>query len=312
MEVLKQVRTQHRRLLTQSRNYFAKIETDMNDEEKLLKLRIISEKGKQLLVSEENVRTELFSEVRDEKEIDKEIDDSESYIDKIRVFDIKLENLLSSTPEKHNMSVTNHLVVGPTNLQYPKIKLPVFDGNLKNWLSFWCQFEKIDKDQNIGDHDKFLYLSQSMLKGSPADELLRSFPPSGESYKTAINQLKTRYGKEELLIQVYVRELLALVLQKQSKSEKSLRKLYDQLESKLRSLEVLGVTREKYAAKLFPLVASSIPEGTLKAWERYRTINKRSVVHVVPNVEGAESTTKTELDTLLEFLECEVEAKERE
>nr|XP_042896051.1 uncharacterized protein LOC122268977 [Parasteatoda tepidariorum] len=209
------------------------------------------------------------------------------------------------------MSVTSHLLAGPTNLQHPKIKLPVFDGNLKNWLSFWCQFEKIDKDPNIGDHDKFLYLSQSMLKGSPADELLRSFPPSGESYKTAINQLKTRYGKEELLIQVYVRELLALVLQKQSKSEKSLRKLYDQLESKLRSLEVLGVTREKYAAMLFPLIESSIPEKTLKAWERYRTINKRSIIHVVPNVEGAEPITKTELDTLLEFLEGEVEAEER-
>ncbi|XP_071044614.1 uncharacterized protein [Parasteatoda tepidariorum] len=209
------------------------------------------------------------------------------------------------------MSVTSHLVVGPTNLQYPKIKLPVFDGNLKNWLSFWCQFEKIDKDQNIGDHDKFLYLSQSMLKGSPADELLKSFPPSGESYKTALNQLKIRYGKDELLIQVYVRELLALVLQKQSKSEKSLRKLYDQIESKLRSLEVLGVTREKYAAMLFPLAESSIPEETIKAWERYRTINKRSIAHVVPNAEGAEPTTKTDLDTLLEFLDGEVEAEER-
>nr|XP_015907040.1 uncharacterized protein LOC107439078 [Parasteatoda tepidariorum] len=191
MEVLKQVRTQHCRLFTQSCNDFAKIETEMNDEEKLSKLRIISEKG------------------------------------------------------------------------------------------------------------------------SPADELSKSFPPSGESYKTTINQLKTRYGKDELLIQVYGRELLALVLQKQSKSEKSLRKLYDQLESKLQSLEVLGVTREKYAAMLFPLVESSIPEETLKTWERYRTINKRSIIHVVPNVEGAEPTTKTDLDTLLEFLEREVEAEER-
>nr|XP_015914497.1 uncharacterized protein LOC107444787 [Parasteatoda tepidariorum] len=40
-------------------------------------------------------------------------------------------------------------------------------------------------------------------------------------------------------------------------------------------------------------------------------MNKRSVVHVVPNVEGAEPTTKTDLDTLLEFLEGEVQAEER-
>ncbi|KFM73368.1 hypothetical protein X975_02490, partial [Stegodyphus mimosarum] len=87
-----------------------------------------------------------------------------------------------------------------------------------------------------------------MEKGSPAAELIKRFPPGGDSYEKALKQLKVRFAREELLIQVYVRDLLALVLQKQNCPKNSLRKLFDQLESKLRSLELLGVTREKYAA----------------------------------------------------------------
>lgn len=156
-------------------------------------------------------------------------------------------------------------------------------------------------DTKLDDHDKFAYLSQAMYRGSCAEELVNSFPPGGESYLKALNQLKSRYGREELLIQLYVRDLLSIVLQKQKVGKSSLRKLHDQLEAKLRALEVLGVTREKYAAMLFPLVESCIPDENLKAWERYRVVLKRSVNPDIPDVEGTPSNTKTDLDSLLEF-----------
>ncbi|KAF8778923.1 hypothetical protein HNY73_015597 [Argiope bruennichi] len=151
-----------------------------------------------------------------------------------------------------------------------------------------------------------------MEKGSVAEELITtrriSFPPGGNSYEKAIEQLKLRYGREELLIQVYVRDLLSLVLQKQNMPKKSLRNLYDLLETKLRTLEILGVTRDKYAAMLFPLVESALPEETLLAWERYRSINCRS--HDEEN-QNSKTTTKTDLDSILEFLQDEVQAEER-
>ncbi|XP_055938223.1 uncharacterized protein LOC129968392 [Argiope bruennichi] len=121
-------------------------------------------------------------------------------------------------------------------------------------------------------------------------------------------QLKLRYGREELLIQVYVRDLLSLVLQKQNMPKKSLRNLYDLLETKLRALEILGVTRDKCAAMLFPLVESALPEETLLAWERYRSTNRRS--HDEEN-QNSKTTTKTDLDSILKFLQDEVQAEER-
>ncbi|GIY46278.1 hypothetical protein CEXT_375991 [Caerostris extrusa] len=44
--------------------------------------------------------------------------------------------------------------------------------------------------------------------------------------------------------------------------------LYDWIETQLRALESLGVTTEKYAAMLFPLVESCLSEEVLRAWQR--------------------------------------------
>ncbi|GFT70924.1 DUF1758 domain-containing protein [Trichonephila clavipes] len=46
--------------------------------------------------------------------------------------------------------------------------------------------------------------------------------------------------------------------------------LYDELEGKLRSLESLGRTQEKYEDFFTPLVESSLPKEILMAWERKR------------------------------------------
>ncbi|GFT92354.1 hypothetical protein NPIL_513441 [Nephila pilipes] len=59
---------------------------------------------------------------------------------------------------------------------------------------------------------------------------------------------------------------------------------------------------------LFPLVESALPEETLLAWERYRSTSRRS--HDEEN-QNSKITTKTELDSILEFLQDGVQAEER-
>ncbi|GFS51891.1 integrase catalytic domain-containing protein [Trichonephila clavipes] len=78
-----------------------------------------------------------------------------------------------------------------------------------------------------------------------------------------------RFGQEDVLIQVFIRELLKLVLQNAEVNKVNLSSLYDKIEAQLRALESLGVTKEKYAAMLFPLVESCLPAEILRAWERY-------------------------------------------
>ncbi|XP_055936870.1 uncharacterized protein LOC129966470 [Argiope bruennichi] len=306
MENAKKNRTRQRRLFTKACKEFDAEETNLETSDKIIKLKIIEEKAMLMINSEDNVKEFLFSENFEDDVINKEIDESESYIDRWRLLQLKLQQLSTAGMEE----VSSNCGVSQQNtlLRYPKIQLPTFNGDIRSWVSFWGQLEKVDKDQNLDLHDKFAYLSQCMEKGSVTEELIKSFPPEGNSYEKAIEQLKLRYGREELLIQVYVRDLLSLVLQKQNMPKKSLRSLYDLLETKLRALEILGVTRDKYAAMLFPLVESALPEETLLAWEWYRTTNRKS--HDEEN-QNSKTTTKTDLDSILEFLQDEVQAEER-
>lgn len=139
-----------------------------------------------------------------------------------------------------------------------EIEFEKFNGDLKNWLYFWTLFKKIDVDQDIAEEDKFQYLIQATLEGSRAREFVNSFPPTKGNYKKAIEGLKARFAQEDMLVEVYVRELLVLVLKKalSSDDQMSLCSLYDKLESQLRALESLGVTSDKYAAMLYPMVES--------------------------------------------------------
>ncbi|GFY18337.1 uncharacterized protein TNCV_2047431 [Trichonephila clavipes] len=74
--------------------------------------------------------------------------------------------------------------------------------------------------------------------------------------------------------------------------------LYDELEGKLRSLESLGRTQEKYGDFLTPLFESCLPEEILMAWERKR------------NTETDAKGWRT-LEHLMTFLRLEVQGEER-
>ncbi|GFX07229.1 DUF1758 domain-containing protein [Trichonephila clavipes] len=115
---------------------------------------------------------------------------------------------------------------------------------------------------------KMKYLLQSVEPKSKAERLVLSFPATAENYPKAIDQLKERFGREDLLVQIYVRELLNLLMKNavSGRTKTDLSALYDELEGKLRSLESLGRTQEKYGDFLTPLVESCLPEEILMAW----------------------------------------------
>ncbi|GBN74253.1 hypothetical protein AVEN_148710-1 [Araneus ventricosus] len=154
MDVLKSKRSQFRRLFTKALNDFEKSEL-LSINERILKLRLIEEKAKPMLDMEETYREELIKTENNETIINNEFDESECYIDKWRIAESKLVSLLA---EKDSSSVVNESFNQNAVLRYPKLKLPTFDGNIKNWLGYWGQFKKIDTDPNLDDHDKFAYL----------------------------------------------------------------------------------------------------------------------------------------------------------
>ncbi|GFW83596.1 integrase catalytic domain-containing protein [Trichonephila clavipes] len=143
------------------------------------------------------------------------------------------------------------------------------------------------------------YLLQSVEPKSKAERLVLSFPATAENYPKAIDQLKERFGREDLLVQIYVRKLLNLVMKNavSGRTKTDLSALYDELEGKLRSLKSLGRTQEKYGDFLTPLVESCLPEEILMAWERKR------------NTETDAKGSRT-LEHLMTFLRLEVQGEE--
>ncbi|GIY52392.1 endonuclease [Caerostris extrusa] len=86
----------------------------------------------------------------------------------------------------------------------PKLQFRQFGEDLKDWLPFWSQFQYIDKDEEIAPEDKFQYLLQVTIVGSRAREVVESFPPTGPNYIKAVESLKSRFGKDDLLVEIYV------------------------------------------------------------------------------------------------------------
>jgi len=80
----------------------------------------------------------------------------------------------------------------------------------------------------MDDADNFQYLLQATAPKTRAREVVEIFPPIGSNYSKAMECLKARFGREELLVEFYIRELLKLTLVMNSKEERvTLSFLYD-------------------------------------------------------------------------------------
>ncbi|XP_050508060.1 uncharacterized protein LOC126885522 [Diabrotica virgifera virgifera] len=282
---------------------FKEIEEVNPSDEKTIQrlLQQVDDKAERVFLLDNSIKDILFAEETSTEEISKKLNDEENFRDEVGKFRIECEYLiknLKTLKDQENKGTKNEKPV--KNLHLPKLEIKKYDGNVKNWINFWGQFRKIDEDADLPNEDKFQYLIQSTEDGTPARSLVESFPPSAENYKIAIDQLKNRFARDEILIEVYVRELLNLILNQQTSKEDpcmALSTLYDRLETQLRALGTLGVTSDKYAAMLLPLVESALPYELLKIWERNRASNNLKF--------------NNELQGLLEFLKTEVEAEER-
>ncbi|GFV90459.1 uncharacterized protein TNCV_50341 [Trichonephila clavipes] len=192
----------------------------------------------------------------------------DGYTEKMIAWQVRVKNIMKTDAlgQKDNHSLVTS---SSSSLRLPKIQFQQFSGELTDWLRFHNQFKRIHEDESIDDGDKFQYLIQATTPKSRARDIVESFPLTPENYRKAFEYLRMRLGQEDVLIQVYVRELLKLVLQNTEIKKVNLSSLYDKIEAQLRALESLGVTKEKYAAMLFPLVESCLPAEILRAWERY-------------------------------------------
>ncbi|GFW24440.1 integrase catalytic domain-containing protein [Trichonephila clavipes] len=184
---------------------------------------------------------------------------------KIRIHKLELARIkatLAVSGESQNTVISG----AKKKFNLPKLEFRQFSGGIKDWLHFWSRFQNIHDDDEIAPENKFQYLVQATVNGSRAREVVESFPATAANYAKAVDSLKRRFGRDDLLVEVYA--------------------------------QTLGVTTEKCASILYPMVQSCFQEDFLTAWNRSAT-------------SAASTDAKERLTNLMTFLKAETEGEER-
>lgn len=267
-------------------------------------LESLTEKAQQLRLLDEAVLTALQETGVDQTQYDAEFNTAEEYQEKWISARTRVRHLHSL--REHHAGRLSTSSAAPASVsrsphlqRLPEFEITKYDGDPRQWITFWSQFKKIHEDDHLDPSYKFQLLLQSTKENSKPREIVSSFPGSSENYETAVNYLKERFGQDSVLIQVYIRDILQLVIANKT-GNMDLCTLYDKLQTHLRALESLGVTKNNFAHFLYPLVESALPTELIRAWERNRG-----------KVNAAGDNGKSDLECLIEFLKIEVESEMR-
>ena len=136
----------------------------------------------------------------------------------------------------------------------PRLQLPKFKGDGKNWPAFWDSFKSaVHENAEIPTVDKFNYLN-SLLEGT-ALKSIQGLTLTEGHYDSAVGMLKERFGDPQQIISSHMEGLLKIPSCSGDRSC-SLRSVYDKIMVNIRGLEALGVTSEQYGSLLIPVIMS--------------------------------------------------------
>ena len=120
-------------------------------------------------------------------------------------------------------------------MKLPKLELKSFSGNYQEWQSYWDTFQSaVDGNPSISPIEKFTYLKSCVI--SNAESAIAGLSLTADNYKVAIDILKDRFGKPQLLISNYMDALLKLSSVNSVHETKKLYELYDKIEINIRGL----------------------------------------------------------------------------
>ncbi|GFW08702.1 uncharacterized protein TNCV_2777201 [Trichonephila clavipes] len=132
------------------------------DELSILKMQI-SDKFSRLEKCQRDISNIILKEETDELAYEEDFMKAEIYGDRFSelFFCAKIERLSVKETEKKEVHEKR-------KFKLPKIELKKFDGNAKEYLTFWGQFKKIHEDESLPNEDKFQYLLQAVVSNSKA------------------------------------------------------------------------------------------------------------------------------------------------
>lgn len=211
-------------------------------------------------------------ELTDEKGVDAEIKSADEYKDDIYAAMVGIDEqnmklkppIMSGTPPPTDpVHMAAPVTERENRIKLPKLTIRPFDGDITQWTTFWDSYDlAIHANTSLTDVDKFNYL-HSLLRGA-ACEAVSGFMLTAANYSEAISVLKRRFGNKQQIISRHMDTLVT-----GSNDVKALRRLYDIVESNVRSLKSLGVPAESYGSLLSTVIMNKLPSelGLIIRWK---------------------------------------------
>ena len=183
---------------------------------------------------------------------------------------------------------------GGDNIKLERVKMPEFDGNIRDYPRFKSDFKK-QVLPNINDEDSAAYVLTSCLRGKPLD-IVRNV---SDDLSDIWERLDEVYGRTSTLADVVMNDIRRLRIVNEDDDRRFI-ELVDTLESGYRDLKRVNIQSEIANTTTVSLVEEKLPKSIKREWSKLVNENKA-------DIEGAEKFPK-----LLEFLKIKKRAIEYE
>ncbi|XP_055589601.1 uncharacterized protein LOC129741833 [Uranotaenia lowii] len=154
-----------------------------------------------------------------------------------------------------------------SRVKLPDIKLPGFNGKLRDWIPFRDMFSSlIHNNEQLSDIDKFTYL-RSAISGEALQEI-SSIELSADNYQVACDMLEKRYENKKLIVKAYLDALFGIEPLKKESGE-ALNRLVSDFDRNIQMLGKIGEDTEKWSTILAYMVCARLDSVTLRQWESH-------------------------------------------
>ena len=144
----------------------------------------------------------------------------------------------------------------------PDAKVPIFDGNYEEWLSYKNAFLSIVNTQTVDDVVKFIHL-RSSLTGEALNKV-NIFDIRGENYAKAWKTLVDTYERKRILVSKHMNAILDIAPASAVLS-KEVSRVVDEAKQHLNVLDGLGVKVDD--AMVICILERALPFKIRKKWE---------------------------------------------
>ena len=177
-------------------------------------------------------------------------------------------------------------------VKLPKLEIVKFRGDYTKWQSFIDRFKAaIHSSETLSNIDKINYL-QCYVTGD-ALNTIEGLSLMNDNYIKALELLEDRYGNKQSIIAAHTKNLLKLQRVESNLDVISLRRLYDDVQAQVRSLQSLGITEENYGTFLALIILELLPH------------------EVQLNINRTLDEELWNLTRLLMIIKCEINAREK-